>query len=64
MTHSTNVAHFEVAKVGTAVAVFLATAIGFAAGLHWPQDTFSPGASAEPMLEDWHGNVRRSHWAD
>lgn len=43
--------------------LLLAAALGFADGQTWPLDS-APTGIEQPAPEDWHGNVRRSHWAE
>ncbi|WP_244892194.1 hypothetical protein [Cribrihabitans marinus] len=48
------------------LAVLLAALAGFAVGQGWSAMPQSDGYDAQPAaiapVEDWHGNVRRSHW--
>ncbi|WP_171234519.1 hypothetical protein [Ruegeria sp. HKCCA6837] len=46
------------------IALLLAGLIGFAIGQSWPANLTGPQVQDEPVLEDWHGNVRRSHWSE
>ncbi len=63
MTQAEPIFHREFSRLGLVPAFLLAVALGFTAGQTWPQDT--PQAEVQrPVPEDWHGNVRRSHWPD
>lgn len=63
MTHAEPIHHRHRHHPGLLLGLLLAAALGFAAGQTWPQDM--PQAEAQrPVLEDWHGNVRRSYWAE
>ncbi|WP_377186884.1 hypothetical protein [Ruegeria meonggei] len=44
-------------------AIALAGVLGFTFGQNWSSPTSSNVAASAPLSEDWHGNVRRSHWS-
>ena len=63
MTHAEPIHHRHRHHPGLLLGLLLAAALGFAAGQTWPLDSEQAGIE-RPAPEDWHGNVRRSHWAE
>lgn len=45
------------------LAIVLAGVAGFAIGQSWPAPQGGSQVQISPATEDWHGNVRRSHWS-
>ncbi|MEX0318442.1 MAG: hypothetical protein AB3N21_10850 [Ruegeria sp.] len=62
MAHTASAPHGAGVRPGILLAIVLAGAIGFALGQSWPVGTGTTTPTAQPVLEDWHGNVMRSHW--
>lgn len=61
MAHANPRAHDFPIQPGFLIALVLSGAIGFALGQYSP--TFgAANSSYQPPIEDWHGNVMRSHW--
>ncbi len=63
MAHSTPVPLSPAIRPGVLIAILLTGAIGFALGQNWPLRTLPQETQIITAPEDWHGNVRRSHWS-
>ncbi|NOD77349.1 MULTISPECIES: hypothetical protein [unclassified Ruegeria] len=63
MSHAEITARSPVMHPLWIIALLLAGVTGFVAGQSWPANLSRPQVQDEPILEDWHGNVRRSHWS-
>ena len=44
------------------IVIALTGVIGFSLGQHWPEAASTGVEAGQALTEDWHGNVRRSHW--
>ncbi|AXT25692.1 hypothetical protein D1823_03240 [Ruegeria sp. AD91A] len=64
MTHADAAAHLPKILPGTVLAIVLAGLLGFAVGQSRPVVFSGPQDQVSPTVEDWHGNVRRSHWSE
>ncbi|WP_170343905.1 MULTISPECIES: hypothetical protein [Ruegeria] len=64
MTHADTAVHLPKILPGTVLAIVLAGLLGFAVGQSRPAVFSGPQAQASSAVEDWHGNVRRSHWSE
>ncbi|WP_299982625.1 hypothetical protein [uncultured Ruegeria sp.] len=64
MAHTTPVPPSPAIRPGVLFAILLTGAIGFALGQSWPLVSTNGDAPSLTAPEDWHGNVRRSHWSN
>lgn len=64
MAHAYTAPRASATVPGILAALAIAAAIGFTLGQSWPVEKGSNAANPLPVEEDWHGNVRRSHWTN
>ncbi|MEX0308233.1 MAG: hypothetical protein AB3N12_12690 [Ruegeria sp.] len=62
MAHTTSAPLSPTFRPEVLFTVLLTGAIGFALGQSWPLTDMPQDTSNVVVSEDWHGNVRRSHW--
>ncbi len=63
MAHTSSARPSTAIRPGVLIAILLTGAIGFALGQSWPLANLSLDTHTIAVPEDWHGNVRRSHWS-
>ena len=64
MSHTTSAPLSPTLHAGVLLAILVTGAIGFALGQSWPLTNTSEDTPTLTAPEDWHGNVRRSHWSN
>ncbi|WP_081894633.1 hypothetical protein [Ruegeria halocynthiae] len=64
MAHLTSAPRIAIIRPEFLAAILLTGVIGFALGQNWPSQGVTPPDASVAASEDWHGNVRRSHWAN
>lgn len=61
MAHIESAPCASLSEARAGLALILTAVLGFAAGQMWPEPRSDQAPAASVVLEDWHGNVRRSH---
>ncbi|MBO9444663.1 hypothetical protein [Ruegeria sp. R14_0] len=64
MAHTVSEPRGVILRPDVLIAIALTGMIGFSLGQNWPHISSGTAETAAPISEDWHGNVRRSHWPD
>ncbi len=62
MAHAYTAPRASATVPGVLAALAIAATIGFSLGQSWPVEKGPAVSTPQPLEEDWHGNVRRSHW--
>ncbi|WP_170468606.1 hypothetical protein [Ruegeria arenilitoris] len=62
MAHTVSEPRGVMLRPDVLIAIALTGVIGFSIGQNWPLASSGTTEIAAPVSEDWHGNVRRSHW--